>query len=269
MKMAARPAVLPETFSGEGSFVDWLDHFETVAEVNEWGSAAKALWLRVRLVGRAQNAIKTLSEEEKADYTKAKDKLMERFEPGSKCALYEAEFQSRRKRPGEDWPSFGEDLKSLAIKAFPDLNEAAKERLAVSNYLSQLDPQLGFSVRQRKPKTIAEAVTTTLEMDSYRLASSNAATGNIQQPQCDPSFVDAIQSKHDVVMDMMQQLMVRMDKLETELQRSQRRYNDYPRRRNTSKDQNGEKPPVVCRRCGKEGHYARGCAAPHRPQGNE
>ena len=98
---------------------------------------------------------------------------MERFEPESKCALYEAEFQSRRKRPGEDWASFGEDMKSLAIKAFLDLNEAAKEQLAVSNYLSQLDPQLAFSVRQRKPKTMAEAVTATLEMESYRLAPSN------------------------------------------------------------------------------------------------
>ena len=65
-------------------------------------------------------------------------------------------FSHNRKRPGEDWASFGEDMKSLAIKAFPDLNEAAKERLAVSNYLSQLDPQLAFSVRQRKPKTMAE-----------------------------------------------------------------------------------------------------------------
>ena len=108
--MTARPAVLPETFFGEGSFVDWLDYFETVVEV-----------------GRGQNAVKTLCEEEKADYTKAKDKLMERF-------------QSQRKRPGEDWPSFGEDLKSPAIKAFLDLNKAAKEWLAVSNYISQLDP---------------------------------------------------------------------------------------------------------------------------------
>ena len=73
-------------------------------------------------------------------------------------------------------------------------------------------------MRQCKPKTIAKAVTTTLEIDSYHLASSNAATGNVQQPQCDPSLVDVIQSKHDVVMDIMQQLMVRMDKLETELQ---------------------------------------------------
>ena len=94
--MAARPAGLPKTFSGDRSFVDWLDHFETVTEVNEWGSAAKALWLHVRPVGHSQNAIKTLSEEERADYTKAKERLLERFESGSKCALYKAEFQSRR-----------------------------------------------------------------------------------------------------------------------------------------------------------------------------
>ena len=70
MKMAVRPAVLPENFSGGRSFMDWLDHFETVAEMNAWDSEAKALWLRVRLVGCAQNAIKTPSEKVNADYTK-------------------------------------------------------------------------------------------------------------------------------------------------------------------------------------------------------
>ena len=70
--MAAVPAVLPETFSGDGSFVDWLDHFEAVAEVNAWGNAAKALWLRVRLVGHAQNTIKSSNDEERAEYAKTK-----------------------------------------------------------------------------------------------------------------------------------------------------------------------------------------------------
>ena len=65
--MAARPAVLPETFSGEGSLTDWVDHFETVAEVNAWDNAAKALWLRVHLVGHAQSAIKSLSDADRAD----------------------------------------------------------------------------------------------------------------------------------------------------------------------------------------------------------
>ena len=125
--MATRPVVLPETFSGNESFVDWLDHFETVVEVNTWDKAAMAPWLCLRLVGHAQNAIKSLSETERADYDSAKAKLMERFEPASKCALYKAEFQSRQKRLGEDWASFGKELRSLATKVFSDLDETARE----------------------------------------------------------------------------------------------------------------------------------------------
>ena len=44
----------PEPFSGMGSFSDWVDHFEGVAAINDWDDAAKLLWMRVRLVGRAQ-----------------------------------------------------------------------------------------------------------------------------------------------------------------------------------------------------------------------
>ena len=59
--MASRPAVLPEMYSGEGSFTEWIDHFDSVAEVNAWDDAAKSLWIRVRLVGRAQTAFKRLT----------------------------------------------------------------------------------------------------------------------------------------------------------------------------------------------------------------
>ena len=261
--MAARPAVLPETFSGKGSFTEWLDHFETVAEVNGWDNAAKALWLRVRLVGRAQKAVKSLSAEDRADYAKAKEQLTKRFEPESKCALYEAEFQARKKQPVEDWATFGEDLKSLADKAFPDLDDVAIERLTVSNFLGQLDQQLAFSVRQRKPKTIADAVTAGLELESYRLAPSNPSPASNSLPE--PSFIDAVQTKHDAVIDMMQQLMARMDKLETEVHRSKRSDNGRGRGKGPSGNQK-----IVCRRCGIEGHYARGCAAPqHQDQGND
>ena len=44
-----RPLVLPETFSGDGCFSDWIEHFENVVAVNSWDDAAKALWLWVRL----------------------------------------------------------------------------------------------------------------------------------------------------------------------------------------------------------------------------
>ena len=70
----SRPLITPEPFSGTGSFSDWADHFEGVAAVNEWDDAAKLLWMRVRLVGRAQTAYGQLPDESKTDYTTLKKK---------------------------------------------------------------------------------------------------------------------------------------------------------------------------------------------------
>ena len=41
--MANRPVALPEIYTGEGNqhWSDWTDHFERVAEVNEWNAAAR------------------------------------------------------------------------------------------------------------------------------------------------------------------------------------------------------------------------------------
>ncbi len=48
---AAKPKflVLPETFSCNGCFLDWIEHFESIAAVNSWDDAAKALWLLISL----------------------------------------------------------------------------------------------------------------------------------------------------------------------------------------------------------------------------
>ena len=52
----ARPLMLPEPFTGDGSWTLWQSHFDDVAAVNGWDDAAKLLWLRVRLTGRARTA---------------------------------------------------------------------------------------------------------------------------------------------------------------------------------------------------------------------
>ena len=62
------PVVLPESYTCEGDYTQWQEHFESVAIVNGWDDAAKLLWLRVRLTCRAQTALKRLPESAKVSY---------------------------------------------------------------------------------------------------------------------------------------------------------------------------------------------------------
>ena len=91
----------------------------------------------------------------------------------SKRQLNKVEFESRQKRHKESWADIGNDLLLLVSKAFPSLQDEAreelalsmllaskafpsaqdeaKEELALSKYLDQLkDPQVSFRVQQCK-----------------------------------------------------------------------------------------------------------------------
>eukprot|EP00731_Ephydatia_muelleri_P008909 Em0004g1247a len=165
---ASRPLVSPDSFSGLSNWAEWIDHFEAAALVNGWDSEKKRLWLPVRLTGKAQTAWKRLSPETKQNYEAAKEALQKRFEPDSKRKLYFVEFQARRRKRDESWSDFADELRVLAEKALPELDEKAKELLALERYLGELDNhQVAFAVRQREPKTVDEAVTATLEIQSY------------------------------------------------------------------------------------------------------
>jgi len=140
----------------------------------------------------------------RSSYKKAKVALQGRFKPESRRDLYLAEFQTRRKGKTETWPEFGEDLMTLVDKAYPSLDYAARQQQALQRYLSQLkNEQVAFNVKQRKPKSIEAAVSTTLECES-RSYSSDTAIAPVQ-----------VESKRDdALVEMMTQLMARMDRLE-------------------------------------------------------
>ena len=59
-------------------------------------------------------------------------------------------------------------LKHTLVCSYPTLEAKGREQLAPNHFLGQLEnPQVAFSVKQKRPKTLEEAVTATLEMESY------------------------------------------------------------------------------------------------------
>ncbi len=106
----------------------------------------------------------------------------------------------------------------------------------------------------------SSAVTSTQELESYRLAPHNTAPLQQVAPW-EPSFVDAVQAKQDAMMDLIQQLVTRIETLEKELKWQSKRPGVLQPTSPTAITPRTNSP-VVCRQCGKEGHSARGCAAP-------
>lgn len=271
-----RPVAIPELFSGEGKahWDDWIDHFERIADVNEWDEAKKKKWLPARLTGRAATVYKRLPAATKADLDLTKEALEERFEPASRKELYRAELQSRKKQRSEDWSTYGEDLSRLAEKAYPTLAAEAQQRLALNQYLTQLDnPQVAFGVKQNGPETVDKAVQLTLELESYLPVRGSSPKQPIAQidaqneEQQDVAAAITNSSYHQKGDDPVYQILQRLEKLETQLKSGK------DGRRSRGPPRNGVRGPIMCHKCGKEGHIARGCMAhlsnKDQKQGNE
>ena len=246
--------MLPEVFSGDGNFDEWISHFESVSAVNGWTEDENLLWIRVRLTGKAHVAHAQLPHETQQTYAAVKDALRERFEPESKRELYKVQFENRRKQKEESWADFGDDLMALVNKAFPRLQEEAREQLAISKYMDQLrDPQISFGVKQRRPVKLREAVAVTIELESYLpRASQVSQVTKSDEPPVD-QHIAAVQSTQQNLLGAVQKLVERVERLELGTRNN-------PRHRTQNFPQRGGRGVVTCFRCGKEGHYARGCA---------
>lgn len=166
----------------------------------------------------------------------------------------------------------------MTDKAYPDLQEDAREQLALTRYLGLLkNQQVAFSVRQKRPKTLDEAVATTLETESYLVPSSREVSqvdvGDLPDTPTPDLPVAATGSGAELeLLRTMKQLVERVERLETRLERDEEERHRQKHRTSRSGTASPasvtQRQPIVCKRCGQEGHFARGCASSRRHQGN-
>ena len=205
------------------------------------------------------------------DFKETVEALQERFEPESKKELYRAELQTSTKKRNEDWAVFRDDLKLLADQTYPDLPDEAREGFTLKQYLTQLDnAQVAFCVRQAKPKVVDEVVRLTLEMESYLQLTRPSRTSPTLTGDYGSDVIGAASSQ--LRNDPLQQILERVDRLETELQsvRQPQKVDPSSDRGSTSSRNPWSRERVpTCWNCGGEGHLARDCPPPKSPQQQE
>ena len=167
---------------------------------------------------------------------------------------------------------FDEELKRLADTGYPELQEEARKRLALNQYLTGLEnPQVAFSVRQNKPETVDDAVRITLEMECYLQASKptiKVASVVDKEDEDEPgAIVNTTRTKPN---DPLQLLLDRMDKLEKAVQQkppepdSRANARWRPSRSIPPSGPHFRRTPRICWNCRGEGQISSNCPSPRR-----
>ena len=211
----------------------------------------------MRLTGKAQTAFLQFPEIVRNKYSVSMKALNTRFNPDSKQELYVAELQSRKRRKEEDCTSFGDVLKLLAGKAYADLKEKARERLALNQFLAEIvNPQVAFGVKQKRPKTV-EAVIATIELELY-LGSAATLSVNITIPQIDIEHISAsvssVTSRADSSRERGESMDGTLKALNERLHRLELRMES-----GREVEQRRKQGATICWTCGRKGHIACFC----------
>ena len=250
----------PATFDGESTeWVDYLKHFNRVAEWNGWSYKEKAIQLAMSLKNTAQRVLSDLPEAQIRDFDMLVNALNRRFNPAERETAYRCEFRNRRRQKGETIPEFGYALRRLASKAFPTISTADRECWVVDQFINGLT-----SIDMRRhtqfghPNTLDSAMALATEYESFEAvqtsgrkppqAVSNTSVSAVTRPAAAERTSLGDDSKFMLqVTQTMQDISRQVAKLQQELAGK------------SKKEGRPRIESVECFRCHAKGHYQSHC----------
>ena len=125
--------------------MEWFQRFEICCCANEWNDGMKAKKLPTLLEGEALATWLELSEEQKASYTDAKAKMIERLGPMQFVSMID--FHHRQLLPGESLPVFVHELKRLIDQAMPEADAITRQKLLIHQFLAGLPIEISKQLR--------------------------------------------------------------------------------------------------------------------------
>lgn len=274
--------VTPPQYDGSTSWDDYAVQFELIAELNNWPEAAKALYLAASLKGQARAILSDLDSSRRRSYRALTEALGRRFSPANQTQLFRAMLKNRQRQPAESLTELAQDIKRLALKAYPDAPYEMVETLAKEYFVDSLgDTETRWRVYQSRPVNLSDAVTVAVELEAFHLA--EVKKGNLKRPTA--RAVIQTEKQEDKVERQMQLLGENlaktmehyMSKIHEELASGNYRKQTFA----SGQDRNmswrdRDRPPLKCWGCGKFGHIKRNCREPYQEdttgksyQGNE
>ena len=175
--------LMPEAFTGSGDFEDYLQQFNTCAQLSGWnqrgGEDLRPLYFALRLKGNALHFYSTLDEEHKHSF----NDLVEAFRQNytTSVDILKARLKAAKQQPGQDIATFLCDVRTLARRAYRFHPEIMEETVLTSFIEGLSNATLRWELRKSRPRSADEALTLALQLNSFlelEGINTNSSTAN-------------------------------------------------------------------------------------------
>ena len=249
-----RVLVMPEAFAAtdKEDWVSWLKYFGNCAKLNKWSDEEKRDFLAVRLRGAAQETYLSLSDEIQGErFEVLAEALGKKFAPAERLELYKAEFQARRRMPGEKLGELAASLGKMARKAFPGAPSEILDRLAMDRFIASLDnADLRIRVRESNPKTLDESLSRAIQLEAIYEAENGLSRSKT-------SRVQTVEKSGELrIAEMLNKQTAALEKAVNWLSEHAKTGGNNDHRKSGSKFRGNKK---TCWKCGGVGHFKAKC----------
>ena len=137
--------------------VGYLTTFERLMKAYEVKRERWAFKLATNLIGKAQQAYTALGPEDAGSYEKVKEAILRRYDITEDS--YRQRFRSLKRNPGESGRELVARMDDLAAKWLKSCKtlEEIRDRIILEQFLNTLREDVRVFVKERKPKSAAEA----------------------------------------------------------------------------------------------------------------
>ena len=154
-----------QKLSPDDDIEHFLATFERIATQQDWPAEVWATQLAGLLTGKAMAAYASLGSEEAVKYTEVKKAILHRYDVNDES--HRRRFRQDRKRPEESYRNWGDRLRDHFRRWTKDQEMSLEELMILDQFIHGVPEELGIWLRERKPKSLQEA----MEMaDDYTLA---------------------------------------------------------------------------------------------------
>ena len=123
-------------FNGSTSWKQYQQVFDAIVLSNGWDDATAALQLMSHLQDDALSMALLIPMPRRASRKELTDALSSHYGSPGRLASYRREFDKTVRKPGEDPSNFSITLETLAIKAFGDMGQTARQRLIRDRFIA-------------------------------------------------------------------------------------------------------------------------------------